>query len=166
MNDFERVVKHVLRYEGGYVNDPRDPGGETKYGISKRAYPDVNIAALTEAEAAAIYRDDYWDALNCGVLPCPVGLILFDTAVNCGKERTGRWLQEEVNGISPVAWQVEVDGDIGPLTVTAAKQCDPRRLAMLLLARRQLHYLGLNKKMPQYFAGWIGRTTDLLRIAC
>jgi hypothetical protein len=58
---FERAVAFVLRHEGGYVNDPRDPGGETKYGISKRAYPRLDIKGLTEADAKEIYRRDYWE---------------------------------------------------------------------------------------------------------
>jgi len=58
-DNFERCIAFVLRHEGGYVNDPRDPGGETKYGISKRAYPGLDIKNLTEEQAKEIYRQDY-----------------------------------------------------------------------------------------------------------
>ena len=60
MMPFYQEIKHVLKREGGYVNDPDDPGGETKYGISKRAHPDVDIASLTPESAAEIYKDYYW----------------------------------------------------------------------------------------------------------
>lgn len=165
MTNFERAIKLLFRYEGGYNFRPNDPGGETKYGISKKSYPALDIAQLSPEQASMIYQVDFWDPLNCDALPHPVGLIIFDTAVNCGRDRAARWLQEEINGVLPEPWQLEIDGDIGPLTVTAAKQCDPRQLAMLLLARRQLHYLGLRKQQPQHFAGWIGRITDLMRMA-
>ena len=57
---FDILVKKVLKHEGGYVNDPSDPGGETKYGISKRAFPDLDIKNLTEEQAILIYYDEYW----------------------------------------------------------------------------------------------------------
>lgn len=84
---FERAVVFVLRHEGGYVNDPRDPGGETKYGISKRAYPHLDIKGLTEAEAKEIYRKDYWDKTGCGSLEWPLCFVHFDACVNLGVAR-------------------------------------------------------------------------------
>lgn len=84
MSFFLAAVTIVVGEEGGYVNDPRDPGGETKYGISKRAYPNVDIAALTLDEAQAIYRRDYWDKLNCDGMSWELALISFDCAVNQG----------------------------------------------------------------------------------
>lgn len=84
---FERAVAFVLRHEGGYTNDNRDPGGETKFGISKRAYPHLDIKGLTEAEARAIYRRDYWEKAGCGLLEWPMSLVVFDTAVNCGVKK-------------------------------------------------------------------------------
>ena len=69
---FETVVHMVLEHEGGYVNHPSDPGGETKYGISKRAYPDVDIAELTKDDAADLYKRDYWDRIKGDDLPAGV----------------------------------------------------------------------------------------------
>lgn len=66
--NFEKAVAFVLRHEGGYTNDNRDPGGETKFGISKRAYPSLDIKNLTEEQAKVIYRRDYWDRAGCGDL--------------------------------------------------------------------------------------------------
>lgn len=71
---FEEAVEFVLAYEGGYVNDPNDPGGETNFGISKRAYPNVDIKNLTREDVIDIYRRDYWDRCRCGELPSGVDL--------------------------------------------------------------------------------------------
>ena len=83
-DNFERCVAFVLRHEGGYVNDPRDPGGETKYGISKRAYPMLNIKDLSIEDAKMIYLKDYWDRAGCGALDWPMCLVHFDSCVNLG----------------------------------------------------------------------------------
>jgi hypothetical protein len=79
----------VMRFEGGarYTNDPDDPGGETKYGISKRANPDVDIANLTKDQAKEIYRKRYWTFCDCDSLPYPWDVIAFDAAVNLGPKR-------------------------------------------------------------------------------
>lgn len=81
---WEKAIEFVLSIEGGYVNDPSDPGGETKYGISKRSYPNVDIKNLTEAGAKEIYKKDYWDACNCDHLSIGIDAVVFDTAVNMG----------------------------------------------------------------------------------
>lgn len=106
---FERVIGH----EGGYVFDRRDPGGETKYGISKRAYPNVDIERLTLGEAKAIYRRDYWDRMQAEQLPGWMRFHVFDAAVNSGVKRAAQWLQEAV-GAKP-------DGIIGAKTIAAAR---------------------------------------------
>ncbi|MBI5236243.1 MAG: hypothetical protein HY886_08345 [Deltaproteobacteria bacterium] len=85
--DFDRAIAFVLKWEGGYVNDPRDPGGETKYGISKRAYPMLNIKDLELEDAKTIYKKDYWLKAGCGKLEWPLSLVHFDTAVNMGHSR-------------------------------------------------------------------------------
>jgi len=64
MANFDKVIDKVLINEGGYVNDPHDSGGETNFGISKRAYPNVNIKELTTAGAKSIYKKDYWDKVK------------------------------------------------------------------------------------------------------
>jgi len=77
----------------GYVNDPRDPGGETKYGIAKRSHPTVDFKTLTREGAAKIYRAEYWDAAKCEAVSEQLRLTLFDTAVNCGVGRARQFLQ-------------------------------------------------------------------------
>lgn len=81
-NGFAAALELLLHFEGGYVNDPNDAGGETKYGISKRAYPNLDIASLTKSDAAEIYLRDYWDACRCSEMPEPLSLSVFDYAVN------------------------------------------------------------------------------------
>lgn len=83
----------VLELEGGYVNHPDDPGGETKYGISRRAYPSVDIKNLTEETAARIYKTDYWHPIASRVREPRLRLLAFDSAVNHGVPRTLKWLK-------------------------------------------------------------------------
>lgn len=94
MSPFERALKFTLKWEGGYVNDPADPGGETKWGISKRAHPDVDIKNLTEEQAASIYKEEYWDPCNLEGVSDTLAIATFDSAVNCGVSRAKRWLEE------------------------------------------------------------------------
>lgn len=83
-DDFDRCVTFVLKQEGGYVNNPADHGLETNFGISKRAYPSLDIKNLTRDEAVEIYRRDYWVKAGCDRLEWPDCLVVFDTAVNMG----------------------------------------------------------------------------------
>lgn len=94
MSGFDAAFAFVVGVEAGYVNDPNDPGGETKFGISKRAYPNEDIPNLTLERAKQLYQRDYWDAADCEPLPWGRGLMQFDAAVNQGvsfaKTLTGR----------------------------------------------------------------------------
>jgi len=85
MSFFLPAFQIVIGVEGGYSNDPRDPGGETKFGISKRAYPNVDIPRLTLEQAQGIYRRDYWDACGCDTMSWERALCVFDMAVNQGQ---------------------------------------------------------------------------------
>ena len=90
---FERAVARVLVDEGGYADNPSDPGGATKFGISKREYPQLEIAALTRADAVAIYYRDWWQRYRYGELPGPIAAKVFDLAVNIGPAHAVRCLQ-------------------------------------------------------------------------
>ena len=92
MSDFERALAFTLSWEGGYSLDKDDPGGETKYGISKRAYPNLDIKNLTTKQAAEIYRKDYWTPAGCDALPDKLGMCHFDAAVNHGLHRAQAFL--------------------------------------------------------------------------
>ena len=82
--NFSSAIEFVLLMEGGYVFDKDDPGGETKYGISKKAYPKLDIKNLSLNKAKEIYKRDYWDRVGCEGLLFPLNLVIFDTAVNMG----------------------------------------------------------------------------------
>ena len=109
---FSTIVKMVLEHEGGYVNHSSDPGGETKYGISKRAYPDIDIAELTKEDAEKIYYDDYFSRIKGDDLPASVACVVLDYGVNSGVSRASKALQKAC-GIS------DGDGVIGPHTLSA-----------------------------------------------
>lgn len=106
------ILNMILVHEGGYVNHPEDPGGETKYGISKRAYPNLEIDKLSESDARAIYKEDYWDRIKGDDLPLGVACVVMDYAVNSGISRASKALQS-VCGIE------SGDGIIGPHTLNA-----------------------------------------------
>ena len=144
---FALAVSGVLRAEGGYVNDPADPGGETKFGISKAAYPALDIAALTEDDARAVYRRDYWDACRCDSLPAPLDWLVFDAAVNQGVQAAGKMLQGAVG--------VAVDGKIGPATVAAAKRADAEAPARFMTLRAMRY--ASSPGWVRYGAGWVKR---------
>lgn len=93
IDGFDEACDLVLTFEGGYSNDPRDPGGETKFGISKRAYPNVDIASLTVADAREIYRRDYWLPVIAETQDSVLRLLAFDAAVNHGVARAVSWLR-------------------------------------------------------------------------
>lgn len=85
--EFEKAVKFVLKWEGGYCNDPNDPGGETKYGISKKSYPNEDIKNMTIERAKEIYYQNYWRKLKLDLMDFPMNIIIFDTSVNLGIKR-------------------------------------------------------------------------------
>lgn len=109
MSDFDRAFAFVVGEEGGYVNDPRDPGGETKYGISKRAYPTMDIQNLTVEAAKVIYRRDYWDRLQLDNRPYGPALCIFDCGVNQGVTLAQRLLNQVATSSQPfiIAFQAE-----------------------------------------------------------
>lgn len=83
--NFPLAVGFTLKKEGGYSNDPSDPGGETNFGIAKRYHPDVDIKNLTTEKAAGIYKAEYWDEMGCDLLPFPKDVVAFEMSVNPGK---------------------------------------------------------------------------------
>src|SRR6202012_1283339 len=110
---FARAGANVIKTEGCNVNNPLDPGGETAFGISKRAYPNLDIKNLTQQEATEIYSRDYWDPIRGDELPDSVSFALLDFAVNSGVATSIRCLQRAVN--------VSVDGVLGPQTIAACR---------------------------------------------
>ena len=155
LDAFDLAVGFVLktRIEGGYVNDPRDPGGETNFGISKRSYPKVNIRDLTRDEAIAIYRRDYWEGADCDKLPAKIGIALFDGAVNQGVGTSKKLLQSAAG--------VMADGNIGPKTLAAIRSADVEELLTQFLAHRMRRY-AFTANAATYMRGWSNRILYLM----
>lgn len=156
---FLKAVEKVLQHEGGYVNDRKDPGGETNFGISKRSYPKLNIRALTRERAVKIYYTDWWQRYGYDMIADDDLMAkVFDFAVNMGASRAGKLLQEAVNRTSPD--RLTVDGILGPLSIEAVNN-HPN--PPLLLAEVKLgaiaFYAGL-KNAPRYLLGWVRRALD------
>ena len=151
-NNFESALQSVLKWEGGYVDNPDDPGGETKFGISKRAYPDLDISSLTKEKAAKIYRRDYWEACGCDELPSGLDLMVFDCAVNQGPDFAVRTLQRAVGA--------SVDGIVGPETLEAANSTDFNSKLCEYVAQRGEHY-GSLPTFEEFGLGWMRRLADM-----
>lgn len=83
-DDFYRCIDIVFEFEGYISNDPVDLGGLTKYGISQKYHPNIDVMYLTKHDAYKIYRNEYWNVSGCNELRWPLCLVHFDTAVNCG----------------------------------------------------------------------------------
>lgn len=149
--EFRDAVEIILKHEGGYVNDPNDPGGETKYGISKRAYPDVDIKNLTLDQAKQIYLTDYWNRCQCDNLPAMVRMHVFDAAVNSGVVQAAKWLQRAVRVVD--------DGRIDARTIMACRLSDPAVTVMRICAYRLQFLTGLGS-WKHYGKGWVNRITD------
>ena len=152
--DFKQAIDRVLGHEGGYVNNPADPGGETKWGISKRSYPSVNIVSLTRDQAVEIYKKDFWDKINADQLYDGVAYQALDFAVNSGIGTAVRALQRALN--------VADDGHWGPITATAAKSVSESDQIMRILAER-LDFMRKLKNWPTFSSGWVARIASNLR---
>jgi lysozyme family protein len=151
--NFDQAFKAVIEHEKGYVNDPDDPGGETNYGISKRAYPHLDIKNLSLGQAKVIYLHDYWNKLRLDQLPVPVRFDMFDMGVNSGLGNAAKILQRAVG--------VADDGVIGPKTVAAANNLDPQLLDKRFNGQR-LMFLSDNKMWQKYGRGWVKRVAQNL----
>lgn len=151
---FARAVDRLLGHEGGYVNDPHDPGGETHWGISKRAYPTEDIKALTRERAMALYKTDFWDAVHGDDLPYSLAFQVFDFAVNSGVQTALRYLQAAIG--------VADDGHWGPASQAAAASANEYDAVMTLLAAR-LEYMTRLQNWPAASRGWARRIAQNLR---
>ncbi len=153
---FRDYIERVLSHEGGYVNDPRDPGGETRWGISKRSYPHVDIKRLTRDDAIAIYERDFWRRVQGDRLPRQFAFQALDAAVNHGIENAVRWMQRAAG--------VADDGYIGPMTLAAVARTDPADLVLKFNAERLEFYARLST-FDAFGRGWTRRVAGNLRHA-
>jgi len=160
---FDTCLAFTLRAEGGYVDNPADPGGATNMGITLATYrewsDDPNLGAaqvrdMTERTARAIYRSLYWNPLRADALPLGVDLSVFDMGVNAGIWRSARILQRAL-GFTGEA----VDGSVGPETLAAAAKSDAHTVVDQLARRQAAYYRGL-VDFATFGEGWLKRTTE------
>ena len=115
MSNYEKCLEIILHHEGGYVNHPKDPGGETNLGVTKRVYEEwggtKDMKDLTVEDVAPIYQKNYWNRVRGDDLPAGLDLCVFDFGVNAGTGRSAKFLQRLVG--------TTVDGGIGPATIGA-----------------------------------------------
>ena len=155
MADFEKAINETLRREGGsrITRDQDDPGGTTKFGISQRSYPDVDIANLTEFHAKEIYKRDYWNRVgSSGIVSQVVAEKLFDTAVNVGVRTASRLAQKVVDA--------EPDGIIGPNSRLAINLTKAEDFIMGFTIAQIAYYVHLVRRRPKsrkYLLGWVSR---------
>lgn len=154
---FEHAVDIILDLEGGYVNDPDDPGGETRFGISKRRYPHLDIPNLTRERAIQIYFCDYWDHYRCPEMPWRLGMAVFDGAVQHAGQANTKMLQ--------MALHVTPDGYIGPVTLGAARSCDVDLVLDRYISHRAVLYrdLSMQESRGKFYRGWMKRLFRVLR---
>jgi lysozyme family protein len=158
---FNACLAFTLREEGGYVDDPADPGGATNMGITLATYRQwsddpalgpAEVRDMTLRIARAIYRSLYWNPLRADALPAGVDLSVFDMGVNAGIWRSARLLQRALGFTGE-----EVDGCVGPETLEASAKCNPRTL-IDDLAERQAAYYRTLADFPTFGIGWLDRT--------
>lgn len=159
---FATFVSQSIAFEtggdksGAYHNDPRDKGGETKWGISKRSHPQENIKALTYNDALRIYQIQYWNQLYDYIDSDQLAFKLFDMGILCGRHKAVKLFQKAIRSCGPV---ISVDGSFGPLTVTAANiingdQLYNEYIKLLEKHFRQISWFGRNKA---FLRGWLKR---------
>jgi lysozyme family protein len=150
---FDDAFEKVIGHEGGYVDDPLDPGGRTKYGISQRAYPGEDIQAMTLERAKAIYKRDYWGPAGCDLVPEALRFDLFDMAVNQGVKTAIKALQHAVHETQ--------DGIIGPKTLQAIQSSYIHQLLYRFTAARLVAYTRADDaRWARFGRGWIRRVAS------
>ncbi len=163
-NNFNRVVDLGFLYEGGFVNDPDDPGGATNFGITYRTLSAYrgrscsvsDVKALQKAEAREIYRLNYWNVIRGDELPSGVDEATYDYTINSGPVKAVKDLQI-VLGLRP-------DGHMGAVTLEALKDADAAEVVRKLCARR-LAFMRSLRTFKKFGKGWTARVRSCERIA-
>lgn len=154
--NFDAAFEKLIGHEGGYVNHPSDPGGETKFGISKRSYPGEDIAGMTLERAKQIYLRDFWGPAGCDAVPDAVRFDLFDMAVNSGVRAAVKTLQKVVGETE--------DGILGPRTLQAVQSMPGPRLVARFNGAR-LEFMASLSTWPAFGRGWARRIASNLMSA-
>ncbi|MDR3179407.1 MAG: hypothetical protein LBT70_00720 [Holosporaceae bacterium] len=155
---FLKAFDYLMYHEGGYVKDPKDAGGETKYGISKLSYPKLDIKNLTRDQAKKIYFCDFWLKAKCeDIVDENIAIKLFDLAVHSGIQQAIRLIQRALRAAGE---QVAEDGIIGPITLAAINKSDPTDLLAALKSEAAGYYrliANANPSQQKFIEGWLRR---------
>jgi lysozyme family protein len=155
---FEDALNRLLQHEGGYVDHPSDPGGETNFGITVAVAREYGYTGpmrdIPIDTVAGIYRQLYWNRVRADDLPAALRYPLFDAAVNSGVDQAVSWLQRALG--------VPVDGVIGRQTIDAALAADPAAVAARLCGLR-LAMLSRLRHFEQFGRGWVRRVAAILK---
>jgi len=163
-DNFDQCLALVLKEEGGYVNDPRDPGGRTNHGVTQKVWEDWvghpvtedDMKNLSVQDVAPLYKKNYWDKINGDSLPLGIDYATFDMAVNSGVTRAAKTLQQ-VCGVGQ-------DGQVGPTTIAAAEEANSREAATRICEARLAFLQGL-PTWPTFGKGWGGRVSRVENLA-
>lgn len=161
---FDRALPIELAYEGGYVNDPDDPGSVTNLGVAQRTWQDYighpvtdsDMRALTGNMVGPLYKARYWDVVSGDNLPAGLDLIIFDSAINQGPGRAAKFLQSALG--------VVADGSIGPATLAAVAKCDVATTIHAVRELREAQYRSL-PTFDHFGNGWINRLNGIEQTA-
>ena len=162
--NYDKCLKAILHHEGGYVNHPKDPGGETNLGVTKRVYEEFGGAKdmkdLTVEDVAPIYKKGYWDKIKGDDLPSGLDLCVFDFGVNAGPGRSAKYLQTMIGTVA--------DGGIGPNTLKAVdayvEEHGIEKAVENFQEARQGYYEKLST-FDTFGKGWTRRVTETTELA-
>lgn len=162
--NYNKCLETILHHEGGYVNHPKDPGGETNLGVTKRVYEEwggtKDMKDLTVEDVAPIYKKNYWDKIKGDNLPSGLDLCVFDFGVNAGPGRAAKYLQTMIGTVA--------DGGIGPNTLKAVESYVEKMGLQEAIteyqSRRQDYYESLST-FSTFGKGWTRRVRETTELA-
>ena len=162
--NYDKCLETILHHEGGYVNHPEDPGGETNLGVTKRVYQEwggtKDMKDLTFDDVAPIYKKNYWDKMKCDDLPAGLDLCVFDFGVNAGPGRAAKYLQSLIGTVA--------DGGIGPNTLAKLKEYTDETGVKETITNyqneRQSYYEKLST-FKTFGRGWTRRVEETTKLA-
>ena len=162
--NYDKCLETILHHEGGYVNHPKDPGGETNLGVTKRVYEEhggtKDMKELTVEDVAPIYKSGYWDKMKGDDLPSGLDLCVFDFGVNAGPGRAAKFLQQMIG--------TTVDGGIGPNTLAKVEEYvrenGEHETVKKYQEMRQKYYEQLST-FATFGKGWTRRVEETTKLA-
>ena len=162
--NYDKCLETILHHEGGYVNHPKDPGGETNLGVTKKVYQEhggtKDMKDLLVEDVAPIYKKGYWDKMKCDDIPSGLDLCLFDFGVNAGPGRAAKFLQQMIGTV--------VDGGIGPNTLAKLEEYirenGEHEAVKKYQEMRQKYYESLST-FATFGRGWTRRVQETTKLA-